>query len=426
MLIRRWCVGAGLVLAGAVATTYGCSDDTKGGQTSEIEGGGGENGQDGTGGNPLVGDAGGAGLPNDGGPPAFEASADADEPCGAESVTATHTQVNVLLVIDKSGSMDDRMDPDGPETDDNPVKWSSMQTALTDALTAVQEHLWLGLVVYPYPAETTATACEMATDDSAIRVEVGEGTTTVSDILAEVSAIAPSGGTPTAAALAAALEYFTNGEGASLEGDKVVLLATDGGPNCDADLTCGPEACTTNLDGACPDGAPNDNCCDESIPGAGAECLDAEGAVAQVQALQDAGIGTFVVGIPGSDLDEYVAVLNDMAEAGGYESPSGDASYYAVSAVGGTEGLTDVLIEITRELITSCELRLDSTPPDLDKVNVELDGNIVPQEDQDGWVLDTSTTPPTVRLVGTTCEHVEQEGAESVAITFGCPTVLPE
>ena len=61
MLIRRWCVGAGLVLAGAVASTYGCSDDPEVVQESEIDGGGGENGQNGSGGNPLVGDSGGAG-----------------------------------------------------------------------------------------------------------------------------------------------------------------------------------------------------------------------------------------------------------------------------------------------------------------------------------------------------------------------------
>ena len=425
MLIRHWCIGTGLVLAGVATATYGCSDDPEVVQASEFDGGGGQNGEeDGSGGNVLVGDGGAAGRLEDGGIPEYDGSG--DEPCGAEVISATHTQVNVLLVIDKSGSMGERMDPDGPETDDNPVKWSSMDTALTESLTAVQEHLWLGLVLYPHPAETAATACEMATDDSAIRVEVAEGTTTVSDILAEVDTVTPSGGTPTAAALAGALEYFTNGAGSSLEGDKYVLLATDGGPNCNADLSCGPEACTRNLDGTCPEGAPNDNCCDESIAGAGAECLDAEGALEQVQALQDAGIGTFVVGIPGSDVDEYVAVLNDMAEVGGYENPSGATAYYAVSATGGTQGLTEVLIEITRELITSCELQLDSTPPDLDKINVELDGNIVPQEDENGWVLDTSTSPPTVRLVGSTCAHVEDVGVESVDLTFGCPTVLPE
>ena len=55
---------------------------------------------------------------------------------------------------------------------------------------------------------------------------------------------------------------------------------------------------------------------------------------------------------------------------------------------------------------------------------VEIDGVAVPQQSADGWALDTSTTPPTIELKGKTCEHVEHDGAESVTVTFGCPTVL--
>ena len=37
---------------------------------------------------------------------------------------------------------------------------------------------------------------------------------------------------------ARAYDYFTTGAGKSLSGDRFVLLATDGGPNCNPSLTC--------------------------------------------------------------------------------------------------------------------------------------------------------------------------------------------
>jgi hypothetical protein len=52
-----------------------------------------------------------------------------------------------------------------------------------------------------------------------------------------------------------------NGAGADLEGEKYVLLATDGGPNCNPILRCEADECTVNLDGKCDSGG---NCCETS------------------------------------------------------------------------------------------------------------------------------------------------------------------
>jgi hypothetical protein len=201
-----------------------------------------------------------------------------------------------------------------------------------------------------------------------------------------------------------------------------VLLATDGGPNCvSEDAPCAASECTLNIDGECPDGVPN--CCAKNLETEA--CLDDDGAVRAVTALAEAGIKTIVVGIPGTE--EYEATLNAMAEAGGLPA-KGDTRYYAVAEGGGAEGLTDALLSITDTLIRTCEFELASQPPFLDRVNVEVDGEIVPrvvEGDDEGWdYADESASPPTVVLKGKTCELVESEGAQTVKILYGCETVV--
>src|SRR5690606_31552449 len=104
--------------------------------------------------------------------------------------------------------------------------------------------------------------CEMP-DDIEMNVPIGSGSEAVDLIVEQLDNTVPGGGTPTARALERALEYFTSGEGASLDGDKFVLLATDGGPNCNSVLECGADLCTYNLDGMrdC-SGYKDQNCCE--------------------------------------------------------------------------------------------------------------------------------------------------------------------
>jgi hypothetical protein len=81
------------------------------------------------------------------------------------------------------------------------------------------------------------------------------------------------------------------------------------------------------------------------------------------------------------------------------------------------------LSTITQALIQTCVLELDERPPNPNRLNVIVDGETVQQLGDDGWDLDLTSDPPTVTLKGATCETVETEGAQSVEIVFGCPTV---
>ncbi|MGZ5968630.1 MAG: vWA domain-containing protein [Polyangiales bacterium] len=339
-----------------------------------------------------------------------------DGACGGTAVKATARDANVLLVIDKSGSM--LQTPTGFSVD----KWDAIRTSLRDALNPVKNKLSLGLLMYPYdpsapiPVDCSGNCCALPTGAAAINVPVGPGLTTLDMIAAAVDATSPGGATPTARALDQALAYFKTGAGKSLVGDRYVLLATDGGPNCNTSLTCGADMCTTNIDGSCAAGT---NCCDPSK--SLISCLDSDAVVAKLEALKSAGVKTFVVGIPGSEA--YKAYLDAFAVAGGVTAPTGTTKYFAVDAAGGVSGLTGVFSLITGELITSCTLVLDSAPPDPNQINVYVDDAVVPQSGSDGWTLDSSSSPPSIVLKGATCDSVKTKGAKSIRVIFGCPTI---
>jgi hypothetical protein len=335
--------------------------------------------------------------------------------CGVTSVEATFSAANVLLVIDKSSSMADQ--PEGFEL----KKWDALKAALAPALDAVREEMSFGLLLYPFsqqseiPLDCFEGCCQVPQGSAAIEVGIAPGTDNASKVMAALDAAAPGGGTPTAAALDAALAYFTTGDGKDLKGDRFVLLATDGGPNCgEGSTSCTADHCTPNLDGLCP--ADQGNCC----RGEGSYCLDDAAVLQKIRALADASVPTFVIGIPGTE--SYAEYLEAFATAGGVPNPKQHPAYYAVSARGGVEGLTRTFRDITTHLVRSCEVDLGTGAPDQRLVNVAVDCDIVPSQAGAGWDI-ADDAPTTLVLAGDTCNRVKREGARRIDVVYGCPTV---
>jgi hypothetical protein len=346
--------------------------------------------------------------------PACE-SFDGLDQCGVTSVEATSSAANVLLVMDKSSSMDDQ--PEGFAL----KKWQALKAALEPALAAVDGEMSFGLLLYPFGEQAEIAldcfegCCEVPTGSGALQVAIEPGTSSATKVMAALDATQPGGGTPTAAALDAALEYFTTGAGKDLKGARFVLLATDGGPNCGAnDTRCAADHCTPNLDGSCP--AEQGNCCD----GEGSYCLDDVAVVQKIRALADASVPTFVIGIPGTE--SYADYLNDFATAGGVPNPSTPPDYYAVSAEAGVDGLAQTFIDITTHLVRSCEVDLGPLAPDKKLVNVAVDCDVVPFDDAAGWDIGADA-PTTLVLAGEACRRVMREGARRIDVVYGCPTV---
>jgi len=420
---KAWITAACATLLAAVVTASGCSKEDKNGDSSSNAGSSGEGGAENAG---TSGQSGAAG--EDGSNSESVTVCDVPDElvqCGATAQEADYNIVNMLLVIDKSGSMNDV--PDGFDQS----KWGAMRQAVTAAVENTQGLVKFGLLMYPYSATSTipATGCEdtnnccsVPSGVTAINVPVDSVDKSGPDIEQALNDTEPGGGTPTAEALSRAYDYFVTGAGASLSGAKYVLLATDGGPNCDTSLTCDADTCTANLDGDCP--ASVDNCC--SAEKYHYVCLDDGGVRDQIERLAGESIPTFVVGIPGTEA--YASYLDGFADAGGVGSSGTDHTYYEVSASGGVDALIDTFTSITTSLVRDCTVNLPERNAsdlfDSSLVNVAINCDVVTKDDPDGgWEFDDPEDPTSITVTGARCDLIEQQGAQRIDIFLGCPTI---
>jgi hypothetical protein len=101
--------------------------------------------------------------------------------CGMAAQTADIKVVNMMLVVDKSGSMADSPKPDQDS------KWLMLGNALKSALGGVQDQMNLGLIMYPYDptagAAQTGVTCSVADGAASVNVPIGAGVSTVDDIV---------------------------------------------------------------------------------------------------------------------------------------------------------------------------------------------------------------------------------------------------
>ncbi len=422
MMRRAWLFGLALSSAAFPAA---CSSDDGGGDGDGSGGGGidlGTGGQ-GQGGEQSTGDGDEAG-------PTCESFSGLIE-CNSAGLTATPVQVNILLVLDSSGSMRSQL-PDDP----NASLWDATKAALTEALDTAQSSISFGLDLFPNAGpQQLAQLCEMP-DEEELTVPIAPGPENRDAILGAIGSKGPGGGTPTAAALRRAFEYFTTGDGKDLSGRRFVLLATDGGPNCNDELSCDIDTCTANID-ADPDD-PNEqcagderNCCENYAVG----CLDDAGTEDAIEALGGVGVDTFVVGLPGSEL--YEEQLNKFALAGGRPSGHAEESYYKVDSEGTASGLAGVLKDITRKLVTSCEVELEEEPGNESLLNVAVDCEVIPwaadvqgmggmggnasPSTVDSWFYDRRANSAIIQ--GPICEKIKTQGVDRIDIIEGCPTL---
>jgi hypothetical protein len=353
-----------------------------------------------------------------------------DDSCLAQAKYKKPNAVNMLVVLDKSGSM-------GSQGLGSGAKWDAMRSALTDAFGSAKDNpsLNMGLLLFPGKGVSSdcssldvESCCDVPSGEAAVNVKIAPASQSVDEILGVVNDTSPGGLTPTSIALDAAYNYF-QGEGSMLEGDKYILLATDGGPNCNPALSCGDSECTLTLDGTC---QPGEDCCGESS--GPYWCVDHAATAAKIDSLRQLGVRTIVVGIPGSEA--YADWLDSFAEAGGAAAEGGTHLFYEVSASSGVAGLTETFRDITVSLVNTCDIQLSETPPSTGEylVNVAINCTIVPKGSSSGaagagttteanWEIDDSTSPPTLHIYGSYCEQIK-EGVERLDIVIGCPPTL--
>jgi hypothetical protein len=134
--------------------------------------------------------------------------------CEGEKFVASVVPPNVLIVLDKSGSMDDAVS--------GHRKWDTAVSAVKSLLATYGDRIRFGLMLYPMGRNS----CSAGT----VQVDVGDGS--AQEILAALDATGPQGSTPIGASLDAAFDY------APLEDatrSNFVLLLTDGEETCEGD-----------------------------------------------------------------------------------------------------------------------------------------------------------------------------------------------
>jgi hypothetical protein len=200
-------------------------------------------------------------------------------------------------------------------------------------------------------------------------------------ITAAIAQRAPTGATPTRAALNAAVAYLSS---LADQAPKFILLATDGLP------TCNPASMASTAD-------------------------DSAGAVQAVSAARAAGIGTFVIGIGYLQSD---VTLSQMATEGGY-ARSDTPSYYPVTS---TADLTTALGQIVG-IARTCHFSLGAPPPggSFDAIDVRGDGTAIPRDPTHtaGWDY-SSPAHDAIDLHGAACNAAMSGTIARVSVVFRC------
>jgi hypothetical protein len=312
---------------------------------------------------------------------------DGGKNCGLQSFNLQRKPAEVLLLLDRSASMQDP-----PDSSTTTPKWDLVTAAVKQVVMSTDSAVSWGLKVFP---EGTGSACAAGSVTSKIDVPIGA--MNAANVVAAVNATPDTGnGTPTGDAVNAAVTYLQMLTAQGDSNPKYILLATDGEPSCAA--------------------TPGSESTDSARPYA----------VTAVTNAATAGYNTFVVGIVTKSNDTMT--LNMLATAGkeavNDPRPLANQFYQGITQ----DALTTALNVITGQ-VSSCVFPLNPPPPVLNdptKLGVYFTSSMtkVPYDATmtDGWAY-TDDTDTAVKVYGSWCDMIENQGANMVQILYGCPLI---
>ncbi|HJZ87939.1 MAG TPA: vWA domain-containing protein, partial [Polyangia bacterium] len=309
--------------------------------------------------------------------------------CGSADFGLQRVPADVVIVLDRSGSMND------PPPGGGASKWQQVTSAINQTVGTLQNSIRWGLKFFP-----SDDMCGVA---GGVDVQVSD--TSYMQVPGAIGGQAPGGGTPTTNAIQTAGQYLAGVQGTN---PKYLLLATDGQPNCGGGCGCPPG---TTMMGT--------QCCIQTIcvPCSAGLGPDDQNAIQAVGAVAGMGIHTFVIGIATDTMAD--ATLNQMAQNGMEPRPGGPPSYYPVAS---QQDLANALMAIAGR-IGSCTFPLQMVPPDPNMVRVTADGMIVPRDPThaDGW--DFGPGNMSIVFYGSWCNRLQMGMIQNVHAIFGCPPI---
>jgi von Willebrand factor type A domain len=314
---------------------------------------------------------------------------DAGDPnCGLLQFKPTPKAADILMVLDRSGSMIDI--PEGAPSGSTTTKWQIVVPSLEAVVSATQSSISWGMKSFPETYTDSMDDCGGGVTNAIdVKVAAMDGT----QMNGAITALTPAGkGTPTADAITQAAGYLAT---LTDTNPKYLLLATDGEPTC-----VGTTKDSTNAGPA---------------------------AVTAVANAFKAGFPTFVVGISTSKTTDNTE-LTAMAKAGGEPIPVANPLAHNYYLADNGDMLVSAMEAITGQ-ISTCLFPLSPPPPvlnDPSKVGVYLGSttNKIPYDaaKSSGWAY-TDANDSAIEVYGDYCDMVQTAGAGEVQIIFGCPNI---
>lgn len=352
----------------------GCSASAAQGEAAGAGDGTGAGNTENGGGPVIIGQ--GGGLQLGGGGPGL----DPDDTCASSAATAGQIPLDMLIILDRSGSMDGS-------------NWEGATGAIKDFVDSPQAvGVNLALSYFPDEESDFGSECNHKVYQDPT-VPLGELPDHGTAIKTSLDTTEPGGGTPMYGALKGGLFFATAHQEAHPERKVVVVMSSDGEPNsCEAD---------------------NGN--DINVI-----------AELAAKARNYNGVLTFAIAINGAN----VSSLDKIAIQGGTTS--------AFDVTNDVTAFAEKMEEI-RQSALACEFILPEPPEgeELDPklVNVtyrpeELDEklpyaeNLADCSDGAGWYYDNANAPTRIILCPASCEQAKADGSTSnLEVSFGCKTV---
>ena len=298
---------------------------------------------------------------------AADAPLDSAVPCVPGTFDFQLALTQLMFVIDRSGSMqfDLAGNRDQPRTN---WRWTILHDALAETITSFDEQISMGAKFFPErDVHDGSDAAEACRTESGVGIPPARGN--AQKILSAFTPY-PIGGTPTSEAVRLAAQFLTGNRGVA----RTIVLATDGAPNCNGDLTSSSCICTSRDPVT-------------GLPSCGGRngaysCLDDKRTIQTIQDIASGqNIPIYVIGL-GNESTTFLSTLDAMAVAGGRPRPTTPRHYNVQSPA----DLTDALQSI-RDTVAKCTYLTPSAPSNPDDILVQISGVTVVRDPAktNGW-----------------------------------------
>jgi hypothetical protein len=307
-------------------------------------------------------------------------------PCDVAEATLEPVPPNVMLVLDKSGSMVNNLwDHDAMGGTPDITRWDSLYQVVDFVTTTFDGQINFGAVLFPAINATSTYNANACIVGGSPDVDVAPMNSAA--ILAAIPAANETeifGGTPATAGVIVGRDHLLEQDP---ENPRAIILVTDGAANCALEAATNFQRFEEY---------------DEQLP------------VVVGNAWTNDGIPVYVVGI---DVEDYpnntntYDELNAVAAAGGQPLPGMEQFYQTTNQL----ELQDAMESIISQAL-SCVVPLDPEPAFPELLQVIVDNMDVPQvmdcATEDGWVYTNPNGPyDSIELCGTWCDALKDTGS---------------